>query len=104
MVQEEIGISPSMIDNPLTIGTISSLSFLVGAFPAILPFFLTRNTDLALTISAITILTFLFILGIWKTKLTKVPWWKSGLETLAIGGISCGLGFLFGTIVERLVG
>ncbi|OGS42153.1 MAG: hypothetical protein A3K67_01175 [Euryarchaeota archaeon RBG_16_62_10] len=104
MVQEEIGISPGMIDRPTTIGVISSVSFLVGAFPAILPFLLTHDTDLALGTSAVLILSFLFLVGIWKTRLTKVRWWKSGLETLAIGGVSCGLGFLFGTIVERLVG
>lgn len=103
MVQEEIGISPNQIDKPLSIGGISSLSFLVGAFPAILPFFLTHDAHLAVAVSAVTILAFLFVLGIWKTKLTKVKWWVSGLETLAIGGLSCGLGFLFGTVIESLV-
>ncbi len=104
MVQEEIGISPSQIDKPLQIGGVSSLSFLLGAFPAILPFLLFDDVRLDLLISAAAILAFLFAIGIWKTKLTKVKWWVSGLETLAIGGLSCGLGFLFGRIVHALVG
>jgi VIT1/CCC1 family predicted Fe2+/Mn2+ transporter len=104
MVQEEIGISPSQIDKPLQIGGVSSLSFLLGAFPAILPFLLFDDVRLDLLISAAAILAFLFVIGIWKTKLTKVKWWVSGLETLAIGGLSCGLGFLFGRIVHALVG
>jgi len=104
MVQEEIGISPSQIDSPLTIGGISSLSFLLGAFPAILPFVLFEDVYLDLLISAVAILVFLFAIGIWKTRLTKVRWWVSGLETLAIGGLSCGLGFVFGRIVHALVG
>ncbi len=104
MVQEEIGISPSQIDKPLQIGGVSSLSFLLGAFPAILPFLLFDDVRLDLLISAAAILAFLFLIGIWKTKLTKVKWWVSGLETLAIGGLSCGLGFLFGRIVNALVG
>jgi len=103
MVQEEIGISPSQIDKPLQIGGISSLSFLLGAFPAILPFLLFEDVRLDLLISAAAILAFLFVIGIWKTRLTKVRWWVSGLETLAIGGLSCGLGFLFGRIVHALV-
>jgi hypothetical protein len=41
---------------------------------------------------------------VWKTKLTKVPWLLSGLETPAIGGLSCGLGFLFGRIIQTLIG
>ena len=104
MVQEEIGISPSQIDNPLSIGAISALSFLVGAFPAILPFFIVHGVGLALMTSAISILVFLFVVGVWKTKLTKVPWLLSGMETLVIGGLSCGLGFVFGKVVESLLG
>lgn len=104
MVQEEIGISPSQIDSPLLIGAISSASFLVGAFPAIFPFLVLRGVDTALLISAATILAFLFFIGIWKTRLTKARWLLSGLETLALGGVSCGLGFLFGRIVQSLIG
>lgn len=96
MVHEEIGISPGMIDNPLQIGFISAGSFLLGAFPAILPFFIIDGVNIALSISAISVLTFLFILGIIKTKITKVYWLKSGLETLSIGAISCGAGFFLG--------
>jgi len=104
MVQEEIGISPSQIDNPIFIGAISSASFLVGAFPAILPFLVLSRIDTALLVSAGTILAFLFLVGVFKTRLTKVHWFVSGLETLAIGGLSCGLGFLFGRIVQSLIG
>jgi len=104
MVQEEIGITPGQIDNPLSIGAISSVSFLVGALPAILPFFLTESTTLALTLSVASILIFLFALGVWKTRLTKVHWLLSGVETLAIGGLSCGLGFFFGRLVQALIG
>jgi VIT1/CCC1 family predicted Fe2+/Mn2+ transporter len=69
-----------------------------------MPFLLFEDVGLDLLISAVTILTFLFAIGVWKTKLTRVKWWISGIETLAIGGLSCGLGFLFGRIVQTLVG
>lgn len=104
MVQEEIGISPSQIDNPLSIGGISAGSFLVGAFPAILPFLLIHEVEAALLTSAVMILVFLFAVGVWKTRLTKLPWLLSGVETLVIGGLSCGLGFLFGKVVQALLG
>jgi VIT1/CCC1 family predicted Fe2+/Mn2+ transporter len=104
MVQEEIGLSPGQIDDPTRIGVTASASFLIGAFPAILPFFILSTPESALIVSAITIMAFLFVLGIWKTKLTKVPKLVSGLETLAIGGVSCALGFLFGRMVHLLVG
>lgn len=98
MVQEEIGISPGLIDNPFEIGLISAGSFLLGAFPGIFPFFLFVNVSKALVISAVAVLGFLFILGVIKTKVTKINWLVSGLETLLIGAISCGAGFLLGRI------
>ncbi len=104
MVQEEIGISPNAIDDPLTIGAVSSVSFFVGAIPAIIPFLVIGDSGLALLLSAISIMTFLFILGVFKTRLTRVHWVKSGVETLIIGGVSCGLGFLFGRIIHALIG
>ena len=98
MVQEEIGISPGIIDNPFQIGVISAGSFFVGALPAILPFFILSTVNEALVVSAISVLTFLFILGAIKTKVTKVNWLRSGLETLFIGALSCGAGFFLGRI------
>lgn len=100
MVQEEIGISPGLIDNPIEIGAISALSFLIGAVPAILPFFFVASILQALTVSAISVLLFLFILGVFKSRITKVKWLVSGLETLMIGAISCSAGFLLGRIVS----
>lgn len=99
MVQEEIGISPGLIDNPLEIGLISAGSFLIGATPALLPFFVFNNTINALFASAVTTVLFLFVLGISKSKITKIHWLRSGLETLLIGAISCSCGFFLGRVV-----
>ena len=99
MVQEEIGISPGFIDNPAEIGLISAGSFLIGAFPAFFPFFIINEVGKALAVAAIMTVTFLFVLGIAKSKITKMHWLKSGIETLLIGVISCGSGFLLGRIV-----
>lgn len=99
MVQEEIGITSELIDNPLEIGFISCLSFLLGAFPALLPFFILKNVSNALFFSATFVLIFLFILGVSKSKVTKIHWLLSGIETLGIGAASCGTGFFLGKVV-----
>lgn len=96
MVQEEIGISPGLIDNPLEIGFFSAGSFIIGAIPAIFPFLIFDSSQTALAVSAISVLTFLFVLGVIKTKITKVHWFLSGFETLLVGALSCGAGFLLG--------
>lgn len=101
MVQEEIGISPGLIDNPFEIGFISAGSFILGALPAIFPFFIFANVTKAMLVSAISVLIFLFILGTIKTRVTKVHWFISGAETLLIGALSCGTGFFLGRIISQ---
>lgn len=103
MIQEEIGLVPGTSDNPASIGLISAASFAVGTIPAIAPFFFVNLISRALLISAILVAAFLFVLGVWKTRITKAHWFRSGIETLLFGGISCGVGFLLGRIVAALV-
>jgi vacuolar iron transporter family protein len=101
MVQEEIGITPGLIDNPWEIGFVSAGSFLLGCIPAIFPFFLVEDVGKALIISAVSVLSFLFILGIVKTAITRAHWLASGFETLLIGAISSGAGFFLGRLVAE---
>jgi VIT1/CCC1 family predicted Fe2+/Mn2+ transporter len=96
MAQEEIGISPGLIDNPFEIGFISAGSFFIGALPAISPVVLFDNAAQALSISAFSVLIFLFILGMVKSRITKVHWLASGIETLIFGALSSGAGFFLG--------
>ncbi len=103
MIQEEIGLVPGTMDNPTSIGLISAVSFLIGAIPVIAPFFFVYSVAKAVLIAAIVVVVLLFILGVWKTRFTKVHWLRSGIETLIFGGVSCGIGFLLGRIVAALV-
>jgi VIT1/CCC1 family predicted Fe2+/Mn2+ transporter len=100
MVQEEIGIAPGMIDSPWEIGFISAGSYLVGAIPALLPFLFFSDSRPALLVSAGSVLVFLFILGVAKTRVTRARPLLSGLETLLVGAVSCGAGFLLGRLVQ----
>jgi VIT1/CCC1 family predicted Fe2+/Mn2+ transporter len=103
MIQEEIGVVPGATDSPASIGLISAVSFLIGAIPAISPFFFVYSVSKALLIAAIVVVSFLFALGVWKTRITKVHWLRSGIETLLFGGISCGIGFSLGRIIAVLI-
>ncbi|MFA5115052.1 MAG: VIT1/CCC1 transporter family protein [Candidatus Omnitrophota bacterium] len=100
MIQEEIGITPGFIDKPLEIGLISAFSFFIGALPAVLPFFIFKDVPHALAVSALTVLVFLFAMGVAKTRITRMHWLASGIETLLIGAVSCSLGFFLGRIVS----
>ncbi|MCX7030734.1 MAG: VIT1/CCC1 transporter family protein [Spirochaetes bacterium] len=101
MVQEEIGISPSSIDNPWEIGFVSAGAFLLGALPAVLPFLVLPSVAAALWVSAALVLAFLFGIGIVSTRVTKANWLAGGLETLLFGALACGAGFLLGRVALR---
>ena len=103
MIQEEIGLVPGTTDDPLEIGLISAGSFAVGVLPAFLPFALGLPVRLALPIAAGLVTVFLFVVGVWKTRLTKVHWLKSGLETMVIGLVSCGIGLTLGRLANLLI-
>lgn len=103
MAQEEIGLIPGTMDSPLEIGLISASSFVLGVVPPYLPFLLGMPVRTALPTAACAVLLFLFILGVAKTRLTRVHWLKSGLETLGIGAVSCGLGLLLGRVASTLL-
>lgn len=103
MVQEEIGLVPGTMDNPLEIGLVSAGSFALGVLPAFLPFIFGLPAYSALSLSGLLVVLFLFVLGVAKTRLTKVHWLKSGIETMAVGVASCGVGLLLGRLAAILL-
>ena len=103
MIQEEIGLVPGMTDSPLEIGLISAGSFLLGVTPPFLPFLIGMPVHQALITSALLVMAFMFTVGVAKTHLTKVHWLRSGLETLAVGALSCGLGVLLGRLAAMFM-
>lgn len=103
MIQEEIGLVPGTTDSPLEIGLISAGSFLLGIIPPFLPFALGMPVHQALLTSFALVLAFMFAVGVAKTRLTKLHWLKSGVETLAVGAISCGLGLVLGRVAALLM-
>lgn len=44
-----------------------------------------------------------FLKGVMKSKFSYAPWWKSGGETLFVGVIASGAGYLIGYAFEPLV-
>ena len=102
MIREEMGLITEHFDNPYLIGLISGISFFVGAIPPIVPLFIHRQTRVALVESILVTIVFLFFVGIFKTRFTKVHWLKSGMETMALGVISVLIGFGLGRLAAGI--
>lgn len=103
MVQEEIGLVPGTTDNPWEIGLVSAGSFVLGVIPPFLPFALGMPVHRALASAFGLVLAFMFTVGVVKTRLTKLHWLKSGIETVAVGAMTCGLGLVLGRVAALLM-
>jgi len=103
MIQEEIGLVPGTLDNPLEIAVISSLGYLTGAFVPLNTFIFLGDTNHGFMWSVVAVLLFLFFIGIFKTKLTKVNWLKSAIETTFAGALSAAAGYGLGYFATILL-
>lgn len=71
-------------------------AFLVAGMVPLLPFLF--GMEGAFRLSAISTLVVFFTIGALKARWSLVSWWRSGLETLAIGGVAAGLAYVVGTL------
>lgn len=105
MIQEEHGMS---LEGPsaLQASVVTLLAFvIVGSIP-LLPFFVDmtfheRLTDPFLPSSLLTGVAF-FAVGAAKSRFVTTSWWKSGVETLLVGGSAAVLAYAVGRLLGGL--
>ena len=62
------------------------------------PFFATHSFVLASCVTALT----LFALGVQKIRFSSRPWWVSGFEMLAIGGVAALVAYFIGVLLSGI--
>lgn len=99
MLTEEYGL-PLQPRSPwmAAIATFSAFA-LCGLIP-LLPFLIGLNN--AFLVSVIFTGAVFFIIGSIKSRWSTVPWWRSGLSTLMVGGVAAGLAYVVGVFLKRL--
>jgi vacuolar iron transporter family protein len=103
MIREELGLGDEAWENPVRIGITMCFSFLAGSVVPLIPYFFLAPHS-ALITATIASVVFLFLMGAFKTRITKSAWLKSGFEMLAIGTASALVGYLVGSFVSKLTG
>ena len=101
MMEEELGLIVSSFDVPWQVGAVTAASYLSAAFLPIIPYTLLAPGAAFLWSVGLSIVI-LFGLGAGRTRLTRVPPMKSGLEMVGVGlaatAVGYGIGRLTGTL------
>jgi vacuolar iron transporter family protein len=101
MLAEEYGL-PRVLRSPVKAGFSTFLAFLLcGAVP-LAPFLL--GMEVAFVPSVVLTGVVFFGIGSFKSRWSLASWWRSGLETLAIGMAAAAIAFAVGLGLGRLNG
>ena len=82
--------------HPMRAALVTFAAFLVAGMVPLLPFLLPVPEPFAT--SAIMTLAAFFGIGTLKSRWSLAPWWRSGAETLLIGGTAAALAYFVGTL------
>lgn len=95
MLEGEYGLG-SVDPHPVRAATVTFGAFLVAGLVPLMPFVLGLSG--AFTLSVWCTLATFFGIGAMKSLWSMTSWWRSGLETLAIGGVAAGIAYAVGTL------
>ncbi len=85
ILMHELHVHRAKLANPIKMGSVIGLSFLVGALIPLAPFLFLQTRIESLIGAALVSPTFLFSVGAWRGRVVGRKFWRTGLETLLIG-------------------
>ncbi len=100
MLAEEYGL-PWESRSPWLASITTFSAFVICGLAPLIPFLINVSNPLRLSI-LVTGAVF-FAIGSVKSRWSTVPWWRSGLSTLFVGGIAAGLSCAVGMLLKNLV-
>ncbi len=102
MIQKELGLDPEPVGSASQDAISIALSYLIAAMVPLFPYFFIKGYT-AIAVSIIVTLIALFIIGLLKGKFAMLPYLKSGLQVMLVGGASGIGGYLLGTLLPKLL-
>lgn len=96
MLEGEYGLS-GQDPHPLRAAFATFGAFMLAGMIPLLPFIFTVGTQAFAWSAGMTLAVF-FGIGTAKSIWSLAPWWRSGLETLAIGGVAAALAYGVGSL------
>lgn len=103
MMRDELGLSYEENERPIVSGIIMGFFYLLGGVPPLLPFIFIRPLSRALIMSVIVAVVVMSFIGFIRWFLNKGSLGSKVSETILIGVIAAGIGFVAGEVI-RLFG
>jgi VIT1/CCC1 family predicted Fe2+/Mn2+ transporter len=100
LTKSELGLEEPK--NPLIGAILTFLSFVFGSFLTLFAYFFNLGIT-SLILSSIISFSMLFIVGVFKTKITGEHKIRSGLEMILIGVVAFIASYGIGTLLEQLI-
>lgn len=97
MMEGEYGASP-VDPEPMRAALATFAAFLVAGMVPLLPFLFGLASAFSVSVW-LTLITF-FCIGAMKSHWALTPWWRSGGETLAIGGAAASMAYGVGSLFQ----
>lgn len=102
MAYRELKIIPENLEQPFSNAFIMGIAYLLGGAVPLIPYFF-LSIGSAISVSILTTLAGLFIVGVATTRFSHRSWWKAGLEMLILAGVAAAVGYGVGQAAERLL-
>ncbi|MDO8505947.1 MAG: VIT1/CCC1 transporter family protein [bacterium] len=104
MMRDELNIIEDDVDSPYKHGAATGLAFVVAGALPLLPYIIPVATSSRFIVSIVATAISLFVVGSSRTLVTKMPWFRSGLEMLFVGGLASAAAYAVGFFVKELFG
>lgn len=99
MMREELGLEPIEKGQTIRSSITVLISAMIGSFIPLTPFFF-LSVPQAMIVSFIVSAATLFMVGVYKAKVTVGRPFRSGLELLVIGIVAALIGYFIGTLFK----
>lgn len=101
MLAEEYGL-PAGVRSPLKAALATFAAFCACGLVPLLPY--AFGAPEAFRLSSLLTGGVFFAIGSAKSRWSTASWWRSGLSTLAVGGLAAGLAYAIGLLLRGLAG
>jgi VIT1/CCC1 family predicted Fe2+/Mn2+ transporter len=99
MLAHEYGL-PSNVRHPLKAAAATFAAFTVCGLIPLSPYVI--GADEAFRVAVVLTLAVFFLVGAAKSHFSPFPWWRSGLETLAVGAGAAFMAYAVGTLLRAM--